>query len=268
MRYYLMLLTLFFSNLVFSQSFHLFKGPTNDEGTMIILLQERGNNAYYYFLVTTDYYTDMRNMSERDWEEIMSKERPNASILQKTGNNIYTGKFNDRIIWNLKFTYDEYDKTAVTVLTHPEYESNTFNLTEVGLDGYKLAKQKRPASASTKANCWVCNGRGTISVGYPYTGQLPCVTCGGTGTVVFSNQGNIPNDGVPSGGTPSSGGSSSGGTTSSHNCRVCNGTGTEIYEPYTGSGRSVYCNICRRNFSHAHSHRPCKTCNGTGRVSY
>lgn len=124
-------------------------------------------------------------------------------------------------------------------------------------------------SQSNRVNCWVCDGRGVIYMSYPFTGQMACTNCGGSGSVSF-NSGSSNQAGGSYVGTIDEVGTSGGnvGSSNSHQCRVCNGTGSEIYEPYTGSGRSVYCNICQKNFSHAHAHRQCKTCNGTGRVSY
>lgn len=129
----------------------------------------------------------------------------------------------------------------------------------------KLTNKKNSKSSPSKGNCWSCHGAGKIM-------GMPCSSCGGTGTmnVSFDYDPNKvvvnPNDGyIGEGGKKRNDDVNPSG---SHQCRVCNGTGSEIYEPYTGSGRSVYCNTCRRTFSHAHAHRPCKICNGTGRVTY
>lgn len=124
------------------------------------------------------------------------------------------------------------------------------------------------SSSASRSECWVCNGRGVIYMSFPFTGQMPCGTCGGSGIVNF-NSGNSQYNSYDQG-VSTYGGSTYGGGTSgngSHQCRVCNGTGSEIYEPYTGSGREVYCDICKKTFYHAHSHRTCKTCGGSGRIS-
>lgn len=267
----LMLFALLFIN-AFSQNFHIFKGPTNSVGTMIVLLKEQGTSAYYYSITSTDYYSDMNGMSKSDWENYMRDEKPNAAYLKRNANNSYSGKYVDGVTWNLKFSFDEYDKTAKLTLSHPQYQTNSFNLCEVGLDGYQLKKVARTntssgnnanRSANNKKNCWVCHGSGMLGYG------IMCSTCGGRGSVTFTiSEGSpiitapvISNTPVSSGSSGSS--TSSGGSTSSkRRCGNCV-DGIEKYMPWMGSVPDTYCDRCKKT-GYPHTHRQCTVCGGKG----
>lgn len=263
----------------FSQNFHIFKGPTNSTGTMIVLLKEQGTSAYYYSITSTDYYSDMNGMSKSDWENYMRDEKPNAAYLKRNANNSYTGKYIDGVTWNLSFSFDEYDKTAKLTLSHPQYQTNSFNLCEVGLDGYQLKKVARSNSSSgnkanSKKNCWVCHGSGMLGYG------IMCSTCGGRGSVTFTNNpvsSPVTTSAPVNSNTPVSSGSSTnkqprnyeqekkdvlnktvgekcGACKGSGKCRACNGT-----KVAHSMGNTYTCTVCDKNGN-------CGACNGTGKT--
>lgn len=262
---------------VFSQNFHIFKGPTNSTGTMIVLLKEQGTSAYYYPITSTDYYNDMNGMSKSDWENLMRDEKPNASFLQRSANNTYSGKYVDGVTWNLKFSFDEYDKTAKLTLSHPQYQTNSFNLCEVGLDGYQLKKVARTntssgnnanRSANNKKNCWVCHGSGMLGYG------IMCSTCGGRGSVTFTISEGSPVTTAPViSNTPVS--TENGGNTTSRETKPSkrwrNVTKTEKCSWCLGSGKCKWCNGKGWDYGiRAGSVVDCPNCDGykTGKCSH
>lgn len=272
MKYYLLIISVFFSSLAFPQNFRIFKGPTNNTGTMLVLLQEQGSNAYYYSVTLTDYYADMKEMSKSDWIEYMREDKPNAEYLRKNSSNKFVGTHRDGITWNLEFSFDKYDKTAKLILSHSGYESNVFSFVEVGLDGNQLKKEKRPESS--KGNCWVCKGKGVS----PINNMALCTNCGGTGVVDFSagytdpnsnNQGGYPSDGNVGGST----------TRQERNHEqekrdVLNRTYGEKCRACGGSGKCRACNGTKvaRSFGNTYEctcrNGNCGACNGTGKTSW
>ena len=51
-------------------------------------------------------------------------------------------------------------------------------------------------------------------------------------------------------------------------CRVCNGTGMKISEPWMGSQTSqrIWCSTCGKHVLQTRQHVKCGNCNGTGKV--
>lgn len=70
-------------------------------------------------------------------------------------------------------------------------------------------------------------------------------------------------------GTYTDNGSGGQTTISSHQCRVCGGSGSTVSETWLGNTSSTkYCEICRKQVYVSHHHVPCSTCGGNGIVSY
>ena len=135
---------------------------------------------------------------------------------------------------------------------------------------------------SGSGHCFMCGGAGMIYsfMGMTYCpgcmGTGKCQMCHGAGSIVISGNTNTGVGSVngqtvvvPVHGNGNNG-SSSGTSSSSRVCRVCNGTGLKISEPWMGSQTSQrkWCSTCGKYVLRTHQHVRCDNCNGTGRVKY